>query len=48
MEDDYLLNTESTSNNEEDIKGTVSQDPKRRVPYMEVVGQVHGTYIIAK
>ena len=30
MEDDYLLNTESTSNNEEDIKGTVSQDPKRR------------------
>ncbi|EEE49579.1 DNA mismatch repair endonuclease MutL [Staphylococcus capitis] len=48
MEDDYLLNTESTSNNEEDIKGTVSQDPKRRVPYMEVVGQVHGTYIIAQ
>lgn len=25
-----------------------SDKPKRRVPYMEVVGQVHGTYIIAQ
>ena len=48
MEDDDLSNSESTSNNEGDIKGTVSQNPKRRVPYMEVVGQVHGTYIIAQ
>ena len=27
-----------------DIKGKVSNTPSRRVPYMEVVGQVHGTY----
>ncbi|QHW37336.1 DNA mismatch repair endonuclease MutL [Staphylococcus ursi] len=25
-----------------------SDKPKRRVPYMEIVGQVHGTYIIAQ
>ncbi len=31
-----------------DIKGKVSTTPSRRVPYMEVVGQVHGTYIIAQ
>ncbi|RIN31303.1 DNA mismatch repair endonuclease MutL, partial [Staphylococcus succinus] len=31
-----------------DVKGSVSQDPTRRVPYMEIVGQVHGTYIIAQ
>ncbi|WP_251516628.1 MULTISPECIES: DNA mismatch repair endonuclease MutL [Staphylococcus] len=31
-----------------DIKGAISKDPSRRVPYMEVVGQVHGTYIIAQ
>lgn len=31
-----------------DIKGTKSKDPKRRIPYMEIVGQVHGTYIIAQ
>jgi DNA mismatch repair protein MutL len=31
-----------------DIKGSVSKDASRRVPYMEVVGQVHGTYIIAQ
>lgn len=31
-----------------DIKGKVSNTPSRRVPYMEVVGQVHGTYIIAQ
>ena len=34
--------------NDEDIKGTVSASTRRRVPYMEVVGQVHGTYIIAQ
>lgn len=32
----------------QDIKGSVSKDASRRVPYMEVVGQVHGTYIIAQ
>ncbi|MDW8568099.1 DNA mismatch repair endonuclease MutL [Staphylococcus shinii] len=32
----------------QDIKGIVSKDASRRVPYMEVVGQVHGTYIIAQ
>ncbi|MQH59108.1 DNA mismatch repair protein, partial [Escherichia coli] len=31
-----------------DIKGTKSKDPKRRIPYMEIVGQVHGTYIISQ
>lgn len=34
--------------NENDIKGAVSASTRRRVPYMEVVGQVHGTYIIAQ
>ncbi|MBG3873379.1 DNA mismatch repair endonuclease MutL [Staphylococcus xylosus] len=32
----------------QDIKGSVSKDASGRVPYMEVVGQVHGTYIIAQ
>ncbi|MEY8599384.1 DNA mismatch repair endonuclease MutL [Staphylococcus shinii] len=32
----------------QDIKGSVSKNASRRVPYMEVVGQVHGTYIIAQ
>ncbi|WP_204171797.1 DNA mismatch repair endonuclease MutL [Staphylococcus sp. GDY8P100P] len=31
-----------------DIKDQRSQTPSRRVPYMEIVGQVHGTYIIAQ
>ncbi|MEJ7489154.1 DNA mismatch repair endonuclease MutL [Staphylococcus pettenkoferi] len=42
---------ESSEYLEEDtdnIKGTVSKTPSRRVPYVEVVGQVHGTYIIAQ
>ena len=30
------------------LKVKVSNTPSRRVPYMEVVGQVHGTYIIAQ
>lgn len=38
-----ILNQQSN-----DIKGTVSQTPHRRVPYIEIVGQVHGTYIIAQ
>lgn len=38
-----ILNQQSN-----EIKGTVSQTPHRRVPYMEIVGQVHGTYIIAQ
>ncbi|MCJ1668304.1 DNA mismatch repair endonuclease MutL [Staphylococcus sp. NRL 19/737] len=40
--------TLSNDNEENDIKGKVSKTPSRRVPYMEVVGQVHGTYIIAQ
>lgn len=35
-------------NGEEDIKWRVSASPTRRIPYMEIVGQVHGTYIIAQ
>ena len=35
-------------NSDEDIKGRVSALPTRRIPYMEIVGQVHGTYIIAQ
>ncbi|MEK4562012.1 DNA mismatch repair endonuclease MutL [Staphylococcus sp. FSL K6-3157] len=31
-----------------DIKGSISSNPSQRIPYMEVVGQVHGTYIIAQ
>ncbi len=34
--------------NNQDIKGAISASTRRRVPYMEVVGQVHGTYIIAQ
>lgn len=42
------FNSDITKPSDSDIKGSVSQDPSRRVPYMEVVGQVHGTYIIAQ
>src|SRR5699024_2959675 len=35
-------------NSDKDIKGRVSASPARRIPYMEIVGQVHGTYIIAQ
>ncbi|MEX6358376.1 DNA mismatch repair endonuclease MutL [Staphylococcus cohnii] len=35
-------------NSDSDIKGHVSASPTRRIPYMEIVGQVHGTYIIAQ
>lgn len=33
---------------EPDVRETQNAQPKHRVPYMEVVGQVHGTYIIAQ
>ncbi|PNZ69862.1 DNA mismatch repair endonuclease MutL [Staphylococcus croceilyticus] len=46
--DEFNTETQQTLGNENDIKGTVSKTPSRRVPYMEVVGQVHGTYIIAQ
>lgn len=46
--DELNTETQQTLGNENDIKGTVSKTPSRRVPYMEVVGQVHGTYIIAQ
>ncbi|MCD8914731.1 DNA mismatch repair endonuclease MutL [Staphylococcus simulans] len=32
----------------QDVRETQNAQPKHRVPYMEVVGQVHGTYIIAQ
>ncbi|MGV3129195.1 DNA mismatch repair endonuclease MutL [Staphylococcus simulans] len=55
--DDYETNdfdTEAEDNNEneaaqiQDVRETQNAQPKHRVPYMEVVGQVHGTYIIAQ
>lgn len=42
------LNEATNKIQQDDIKGKVSSTPTRRVPYMEVVGQVHGTYIIAQ
>ena len=42
------LNEATNNIQQDDIKGKVSSTPTRRVPYMEVVGQVHGTYIIAQ
>lgn len=42
----FELNDEVKDN--QDIKGAISASTRRRVPYMEVVGQVHGTYIIAQ
>jgi len=38
----------SESNINKDIKEPVGGTSSRRVPYMEIVGQVHGTYIIAQ
>ncbi|MGN5883164.1 DNA mismatch repair endonuclease MutL [Staphylococcus simulans] len=55
--DDYETNdfdTEAEDDNEneaaqiQDVRETQNAQPKHRVPYMEVVGQVHGTYIIAQ
>ncbi|MGV2418622.1 MAG UNVERIFIED_CONTAM: DNA mismatch repair endonuclease MutL, partial [Staphylococcus saprophyticus] len=42
------FDSDISNHSDSDIKGSVSKDPSRRVPYMEVVGQVHGTYIIAQ
>lgn len=42
------FDSDISNHSDYDIKGSVSKDPSRRVPYMEVVGQVHGTYIIAQ
>ena len=47
--DDESINqayTESTTNSANEA--SFSNKPKQRVPYMEIVGQVHGTYIIAQ
>ena len=46
MEQDTSNEYEILNQQSKDIKGTVSQTPHRRVPYMEIVGQ--GTYIIAQ
>lgn len=48
MEQNTSNEYEISNRQSNDIKGTVSQTPHRRVPYMEIVGQVHGTYIIAQ
>ena len=48
IENDQYNELDSSFAKEDDIKGTISKSPHRRVPYMEVVGQVHGTYIIAQ
>lgn len=48
MEQNTSKEYEISNQQSNDIKGTVSQTPHRRVPYMEIVGQVHGTYIIAQ
>ncbi|MBO1199071.1 DNA mismatch repair endonuclease MutL [Staphylococcus simiae] len=42
----YMSNTESDTEHVD--SSTFKSIPKQRVPYMEVVGQVHGTYIIAQ
>lgn len=48
MEQNTSNEYEISNQQSNDIKGTVSQTPHRRVPYLEIVGQVHGTYIIAQ
>ena len=48
MEQNTSNEYEISNQQSNDIKGTVSQTPHRRVPYMEIVGQVHGTYISAQ
>ncbi|AXV42521.1 DNA mismatch repair endonuclease MutL [Staphylococcus warneri] len=48
LDNQYETLEQEENQNENDIKGTVSASTRRRVPYMEVVGQVHGTYIIAQ
>ncbi|MFQ3853832.1 DNA mismatch repair endonuclease MutL [Staphylococcus sp. 2S1] len=51
MEEQDITNTLAPSEDVAevpDIKGSISSNPSQRIPYMEVVGQVHGTYIIAQ
>ena len=51
MEEQDITNTLAPSEDvaeAPDIKGSISSNPSQRIPYMEVVGQVHGTYIIAQ
>ncbi|MDG0837873.1 DNA mismatch repair endonuclease MutL [Staphylococcus equorum] len=51
MEEQDITNTLAPSEDvaeAPDIKGSISSNSSQRVPYMEVVGQVHGTYIIAQ
>ncbi|MEX2947734.1 DNA mismatch repair endonuclease MutL [Staphylococcus warneri] len=48
LDHQYEILEHEEDQNDEDIKGTMSASTRRRVPYMEVVGQVHGTYIIAQ
>ncbi|XVL28684.1 DNA mismatch repair endonuclease MutL [Staphylococcus equorum] len=51
MEEQDITDTLATSEDvseASDIKGSISSNPSQRIPYMEVVGQVHGTYIIAQ
>ncbi|KRG10039.1 DNA mismatch repair endonuclease MutL [Staphylococcus sp. NAM3COL9] len=51
MEEQDIADTSTLSDDvaeTPDIKGSISSTPSQRVPYMEVVGQVHGTYIIAQ
>lgn len=49
---DFDTEAEDDNENEatqvQDVRETQNAQPKHRVPYMEVVGQVHGTYIIAQ
>ncbi|WP_105992913.1 DNA mismatch repair endonuclease MutL [Staphylococcus simulans] len=49
---DFDTEAEDDNKNEtgqiQDVRETQKAQPKHRVPYMEVVGQVHGTYIIAQ
>ncbi|MBI5974938.1 DNA mismatch repair endonuclease MutL [Staphylococcus canis] len=39
---------ESSTNELSHTQNVSNHKPKRRIPYMEVVGQVHGTYIVAQ
>ena len=48
IENDQYNELDSSFAKEDDIKGTISKSPSSPCSYMEVVGQVHGTYIIAQ
>lgn len=47
-DDEANINIDNEATLTSDIKDKRSPSPSRRVPYMEIVGQVHGTYIIAQ